>query len=35
MDMHTLHIEHATLLGLYTLLTVVNSRLHRGTRGVN
>jgi diguanylate cyclase (GGDEF)-like protein len=35
MDMHTLHIEHATLLGLYTVLTVVNSRLHRGTRGVN
>lgn len=35
MDMHTLHIEHATLLGLYTLLTVVNSRLHRGTGGVN
>ena len=35
MDMHTLHVEHAVLLGLYTLLTLVNSWLHRGTKGVN
>ena len=33
MDMHTLHVEHAALLGLFTLLTIVNSLLHRGTRG--
>ena len=35
MDMHTLHIEHAVLLGLYTILTLVNSWLHRGTKGVH
>ena len=34
MDMHTLHVEHAALLGLFTLLTVVNSVVHRGTRGL-
>ena len=34
MDMHTLHVEHAALLGLFTLLTVVNSLVHRGTRGL-
>jgi diguanylate cyclase (GGDEF)-like protein len=34
MDMHTLHIEHAVLLGLYTVLTLANSLLHRGTKGV-
>ena len=34
MDMHTLHVEHAALLGLFTLLTVVNSVIHRGTRGL-
>ena len=34
MDMHTLHVEHAALLGLFTLLTVLNSLLHRGTRGL-
>ena len=33
MDLHTLHIEHAVLLGLLTLLTVVNSLLHRAPRG--
>ena len=33
MDMHTLHVEHAALLGLFTLLTVVNSMVHRGVRG--
>ena len=35
MDLHTLHIEHAVALGLYTVLTFVNSWLHRGTRGVD
>ena len=34
MDMHTLHIEHAVLLGLFTLMTVANSLLHRGMKGV-
>lgn len=34
MDMHTLHIEHAVLLGLFTVLTVANSLLHRGMKGV-
>ncbi len=33
MDLQTLHIEHAVLLGLFTALTVVNSSLHRGVRG--
>lgn len=35
MDMHTLHVEHCVMLGLFTLLMVVNARLHRGTRGAN
>ena len=34
MDMHTLHIEHAVLLGLFTVLTIVNSLLHREMKGV-
>lgn len=34
MDMRTLHIEHAVLLGLFTILTVANAVLHRGMRGV-
>ncbi len=34
MDMHTLHIEHAVLLGLFTILTVANSLLHRDMKGV-
>jgi diguanylate cyclase (GGDEF)-like protein len=32
-DIHTLHIEHVVLLSLYTLLTLVNCRLHRGAPG--
>jgi diguanylate cyclase (GGDEF)-like protein len=35
MDLHTLHVEHTVALGLYTILTLVNSWLHRGMRGVN
>lgn len=35
MDIHTLHLEHAVLLGLYTFLTFINSWLHRGSKGVN
>ena len=34
MDMPTLRIEHAVLLGLYTTLTVANSWFHRGTKGL-
>ena len=33
MDLQTLHVEHAVLLGLFTALTVVNSSLHRRVRG--
>ncbi len=33
MDLHTLHVEHAALLGLFTLLTIANSALHRGGGG--
>jgi diguanylate cyclase (GGDEF)-like protein len=32
MDMLTLHIEHAVLLGLFTLLTLINGRLHDGAQ---
>lgn len=35
MDIHTLHIEHAVFLALYTLLTVANSWLYKGMKGVN
>lgn len=35
MDIHTLHVEHAVLLALYTLLTLVNLRVHRGAPGLN
>ena len=33
LDMHTLHVEHALLLGALTVLTTVNSMVHRGERG--
>jgi diguanylate cyclase (GGDEF)-like protein len=35
MDIHTLHVEHAVLLAVYTLLTVVNARMHKGIRGIH
>jgi diguanylate cyclase (GGDEF)-like protein len=35
MDIHTLHIEHTVLLAVYTLLTLVNARMHRGIRGIH
>ena len=35
MDIHTLHVEHTVLLAVYTLLTVVNSRMHKGIRGIH
>lgn len=34
MDLHTLHVEHAVLLALYTLLTFLNLRVHRGAPGL-
>ena len=33
LDMHTLHVEHAVLLGAFTILTTGNSLLHRGEGG--
>lgn len=33
MDLHTLHVEHVALLGIFTLLMVVNSTVQRGARG--
>lgn len=33
MDLLTLHIEDAVLLGLFTLLTLINCRQHAGARG--
>jgi len=35
MNIHTLHIEHSVLLAVYTLLTVVNARMHKGIRGIH
>jgi diguanylate cyclase (GGDEF)-like protein len=35
MDIHTLHVEHTVLLAVYTLLTVVNARMHKGIRGIH
>lgn len=35
MDIHTLHVEHVVFLALYTLLTVANSWLYKGMKGVN
>jgi diguanylate cyclase (GGDEF)-like protein len=35
LDIHTLHVEHVVFLALYTLLTVANSWLYKGMKGVN
>ncbi|MGA9672619.1 MAG: GGDEF domain-containing protein [Terracidiphilus sp.] len=35
MDLHTLHVEHAALLTLFMLLTLINLRLHRDVAGLN
>lgn len=35
MDIHSLHVEHVVLLGVYTLLTIVNGRMHKGIRGIH
>ena len=35
LDIHTLHIEHVVLLALYTLLTVANSWLYKGMKGIH
>jgi diguanylate cyclase (GGDEF)-like protein len=34
-DIHTLHIEHVGLLALYTLVTVINSMLYKGMKGIH
>ena len=34
MDLHTLHIEHAALLTLLMILTLINIRIHRGAAGL-
>ncbi len=33
LDLFTIHVEHAVLLGTFTLLTSINSLAHRGERG--
>jgi len=35
LDLHTLHVEHAVLLTLFMLLTVINLRMHRDVAGLN
>jgi diguanylate cyclase (GGDEF)-like protein len=35
LDLHTLHVEHAALLTLFMLLTIVNMRMHRNVSGLN
>jgi diguanylate cyclase (GGDEF)-like protein len=35
MDIHSLHVEHAVLLAVYTLLTLVNARMHKGILGIH
>jgi diguanylate cyclase (GGDEF)-like protein len=34
LDIHTLHIEHVVLLALYTAITVANSWLYKGIKGI-
>ena len=34
MDLHTLHVEHAALLTLLMILTLINIRIHRNAAGV-
>ena len=35
MDIHSLHVEHTVLLAVYTLLTLVNGRIHKGIQGIH
>lgn len=35
MDIHSLHVEHTVLLAVYTLLTLVNARMHKGIQGIH
>jgi diguanylate cyclase (GGDEF)-like protein len=35
LDMHTLHLEHVALLALCTVITVANSSLYRGVKGIH
>lgn len=34
MDLHTLHMEHAVVLGLFCVLTLINCRMYQGVRGM-
>jgi diguanylate cyclase (GGDEF)-like protein len=35
MDIHSLYVEHTVLLAVYTLLTIVNARMHKGIQGIH
>ncbi|HMH13020.1 MAG TPA: GGDEF domain-containing protein [Edaphobacter sp.] len=35
MDIHTLHLEHVVLLALCTIITVANSSLYKGVKGIH
>ena len=35
MDIHTLHVEHVVLLALYTIITIANSSLYKGVKGIH
>jgi len=35
MNIHTLHIQHVMVLAVFTLLTVINSFLFKGTKGIH
>ena len=35
MDIHTLHVEHVVLLAVFTLLSVANSQVHKGMKGIH
>jgi uncharacterized membrane protein len=34
-DMHTLHLEHVVLLFLCTVITIANSNLYKGVKGIH
>jgi len=35
LDIHTLHVEHVVLLALYTIITIANSSLYKGVKGIH
>jgi diguanylate cyclase (GGDEF)-like protein len=34
-DIHTLHLEHVILLAVYTVITIANSTLYKGVKGIH